>query len=72
MLQKIIIGFLVPQVDNTIYAPVIFSLIFGIFCLFGIILVFLFLPFIAKIKFLLNFYSKINNLSFFLFPFNAN
>jgi hypothetical protein len=61
-----------PQVDNTLYAPVVFSLVFGIFSLFGIISVFFFLPFIAKIKFFVNFYSKINNLSFYLFPFNAN
>jgi hypothetical protein len=61
-----------PQVDNTLYAPVIISLICVFFFLFSVISVYLFLPFIAKIKFLVNFYSKINNLGYFLLPFKGN
>ncbi len=51
-----------PQVDNTIFLPVIFSLVKGCAICYGILFVYLFYPFISSIKVVYNFFSKVQSL----------
>jgi len=48
-----------PQVDNTIWFSIIFSLLKSSIVCYGFILVYLFFPFISRIKVIYNFFSKI-------------
>lgn len=48
--------------DNTIFLPVVFSLVKGCAICYGILFVYLFYPFVSSIKAVYNFYSKAQSL----------
>jgi hypothetical protein len=51
-----------PQVDNTIFLSIILSLVKSCSVFYGILLVYLFYPFISRIKVVYDFYSKIRQI----------
>jgi len=48
-----------PQVDNTVFFSIIFSLFKSSLLCYSLLLVYVFYPFIARIKIIFNFFSKI-------------
>ena len=51
-----------PQVDMTLYLPIIFSLVKWSSVFYIILLVFLFYPFVSQIKVIYNFFAKIRQI----------
>ena len=51
-----------PQVDNTIFLPIIMSLFNCCSLFYGFILVYIFYPFVTKIKISYSFFSKIKQI----------
>lgn len=48
-----------PQVDISVFLPIIINLVIISFICYSILLVFIFYPFISKIKLFFNFFSKV-------------
>ena len=55
-----------PQVDNTIFLSVIFSLVNSCAIFYTFLLVYVFYPFISRIKILYNVFSKIRQVKIIL------
>jgi hypothetical protein len=51
-----------PQVDTSIFLPVVFSLVKGCAVCYGVLFVYLFYPFVASIKVVYNFFGKVQYL----------
>ena len=51
-----------PQVDNAIFLPIVMSLFKCFSLCYGFLLVYVFYPFVTKIKIMYNFFMKIKQL----------
>lgn len=51
-----------PQVDNTVFLSVIFSLVNSCAIFYTILLVYFFYPFISRIKIFYSFFSKVRQI----------
>jgi hypothetical protein len=51
-----------PQVDGSLYLSIILSLVKSFSIVYSFLLVYIFYPFISRIKVIYNFYSKIRHI----------
>lgn len=51
-----------PQVDNTVFLSIIFSLVKSCSIFYSFLLVYMFYPFITRIKVLYNLFSKVRQI----------
>ena len=51
-----------PQVDNTVFLSIIFSLVKSCAIFYSFLLVYMFYPFITRIKVLYNLFSKVRQI----------